>query len=708
MTSTTLPYVPSKNSQKAIIAFYQECIDLAGKQYSIREALRKIDLAYMRELDWTDDSLKAKWFAQRGDPTKFENVILPVVMPQVEAATAYQMSVFLTGHPIFSAVTRPGLENIALQIDAVVEDQQIRGDWITEFSQAFRDGYKYNLLAMETDWKRKTTFAPDSGTLKELQWQGNVVKRLDLYNTFFDTRVVPRKIAADGEFAGYVEPMSRIALKRFLDSLPYNFNVTEAFESGGGSNPMNASSSGYDLYYHPAINEEAGIIPTDRTSKTDTNWLAWAGLVEDSRRPNIEYQNSYMVSTLYGRIIPTDFAFRGVPGTNTPQVWKFIIVNGSVVVYAERLTNAHDMLPITLAQPLDDGLGYQTKSFAQNLAPIQSITSAIANSTIAGRRRAIADRMLYDSARISAAHINSDQPVARIPVRPSVSGQDLRAAIYQIPFEDSQFQINQSELQGYMNYANMISGLNPTRQGQFVKGNKTRYEFAETMGNANARDQLVSLGLEGSLMTPVKEIIKINIFQYQPPQTILFAARQQEVEVDPVALREANISFKMSDGLIPADKLIDGESLESALQAMAQNPAIAQGYNITPAFSYLMKSRGADLTPFEKSQQQMAYEQATMQWQQAMAQIAESLKGMDPEAAQQLMQSAPPQPTPEQFGYDPSLPPQAQTGQAVGGTRTSILDQVTQAMQAETGERSALGEAPPQGNQASAINEETN
>lgn len=697
MTSTTLPYVPSAQSQQAILAFWRECTNLGSSQYNIREALRKIDLSYMRELDWTDETLKAKWFAQRGDPTKFQNVIMPVVMPQVEAAVAYQMSVFLTGHPIFGAVTRPGLENIALQMDAVIEDQQIRGDWITEFSQAFRDGYKYNLLAVETDWKRKTTFAPETGTLKELQWQGNAIRKLDLYNTFFDTRVVPRKLAQDGEFAGYTEPMSRIALKRFIDSLPYHFNVTKAFESGGGSRPTD-TASGYSLYYHPILNEEANIVPQDRTAKSDTDWFAWAGLVQDERRPKIKYQNSYMVSTLYGRIMPTDFNFRGVPGTNTPQVWKFIIINGSVVIYAERLTNAHDLLPITMAQPLDDGLGYQTKSFAQNLAPIQNITSALANLTIAGRRRAIADRMLYDSARISAAHINSDQPVARIPVKPSVSGQPLGAAIYQVPFQDDQFQTNQVELQGYMSYANMISGLNPARQGQFVKGNKTRYEFAEIMGNANARDQLVSLGLEGSLMTPIKEMIKINIFQYQPPQTILFTSRQTEVEVDPVALREANISFRMSDGLMPADKLIDGESLEAALQAMAQNPSIAAGYNITPAFSYLMKSRGADLTPFEKSQQQMAYEQAMQQWTQVTMAAAEELSKNPQITPEQIQQAMPPQPTPEQFGYDPSLPPQAQTGQAVGGTRASILDQVTQTMQAESGQ----GEAPQQNNEVTA------
>jgi hypothetical protein len=405
----------------------------------------------------------------------------------------------------------------------------------------------------------------------------------------------------------------------------------------------------------------------------------------------IEYKNSYVVHTIYGRIMPTDFGFRGVPGTNTPQVWKFIIVNGQVVVFAERCTNAHDLIPILMAQPLDDGLGYQTKSFAQNLAPIQSITSAIANLSIAARRRSVADRMLYDAARISPGHINNDQPTARIPVKPSVSGQALSAAVYQLPFEDSQFSHNQNELQGYMSYANMITGLNPARQGQFVKGNKTRFEFAEIMGNANARDHLVSLGLEGSFFTPAKEIIKVNILQYQPPATIISPSQGTETEVDPTQLREAVISFKLSDGINPADKMIDGESLQASLQAMAQNPQIAAGYNITKAFSYLMKSRGANLTPFEKSPAQLAYEQAMQQWQQAVATIAEALSNgqMTPE---EIQKNLPPQPVPADFGYDPSNP-NTPAAEVRGGTRTSLLEQVTQTLQAEQQQ----GQQPMQG-----------
>ena len=73
-------------------------------------------------------------------------------------------------------------------------------------------------------------------------------------------------------------------------------------------------------------------------------------------------------------------------------------------------------------------------------------------------------------------------------------------------------------------------------------------------------------------------------------------------------------------------------------------------------FSYIMKTQGADLKAFEKSPEQQAYEQALGAWQN-MAQLAIE-KGKEVDAV------LPPQPLPEQYGYDPKAnkpaPPGAQ------------------------------------------------
>lgn len=681
-------YTPSSRSQDAILAFHRQCYSLLNQQWNIRDQLRQIDLAYMRETDYTVEQAKAKLANRRGDSTKFQNITLPIVMPQVESAVTYQQSVFLSGYPIFGVVSYPEFAEEALMMDTIIGEQQIYYGWVAELIKTMRNGFKYNVAACEVDWKRQVTYSLETdlkfgkdGKPNQILYEGNCLKALDMYNTFWDTRCKPNEVADFGEFAGYTELMSRIRLKQFIQSLPTQINVTKAFESGYSA-PVAYGSDGLETYYLPFLNPEAML---DLSTQATTDWMAWAGI--SGQGSNIQYKNMYQVTTLYGRILPSDFNMSGIPGQNTPQIWKFIIVNNQVIVYAERMTNAHNKLPILFYQPMDDGLGYQTKSLAKNVEPIQDITTALANSSIASRRRAISDRMLFDPSRVSAAALNNDSPNAKIPVRPAAYQDDLSKAVYAFPFRDDQFQINNAEIQFYSQYANQISGLNPTRQGQHVKGNKTRFEFAETMNYANGRDQSIALSTEASFFTPMKEIIKMNILQYQGGVSLYNREASVSVEIDPVMLRKANLAFKVSDGLTPSEKLIDGESMAMAMQTIASVPALAQSYNLAPMFSYLMKMRGARLQPFEKSPEQMAYEQAIAAWMQSAQAIAEAAKDteppMTPEQLDAMVKQSP-MPQPEQFGYTPGQPTASKENPVTGreSLLTSMSGKVEQIQQA--------------------------
>jgi hypothetical protein len=551
--------------------------------------------------------------------------------------------VFLSGSPIFGCVSSPEYEDAAQGMEALLDEQSTRGGWVGHLGMFFRDGFKYNLSALEVSWEDKVTAALDSdptfgngkqGKPKEIIWSGNCIKRLDPYNIIFDTRVPLSKISEFGEFAGYTELMGRTALKMYIATLPNKMvdNIQAAFESGLGGNTVNTSSVA--AYYIPPINQDALINLNIRNS---TDWMAWASASQSNSK--IQYKNVYEVTTLYARIIPADFGMR-VPAPNTPQVWKFIYVNHQILIYAERQTNAHGRLPILFGQPLEDGLSYQTKSYAQNVEPIQQVSSALLNSTIAARRRAISDRGLYDPSRVSEAQINSDNPSAKIPVRPAAYGKPLSEAYYPIPFRDDQSGTIMQEMGTIIKMAEIITGQNPARQGQFVKGNKTQTEYSDVMNNSNGRDQLQSILYEVQVFTPLKEILKLNILQYQGPTSVYYKETGQQINVDPVKLRQAIINFKMSDGLTPASKLINADSFQTALQVIGSSPQIGSGYNLAPMFSYLMKTQGALIGDFEKSKEQVAYEQAMSQWTQ-MAQLSLS-KGIPWQQ---------PQPTPEQFGY---------------------------------------------------------
>lgn len=640
MAATNTPFQLFPQSQAAVRQFINAAGMLTSSIFSDRERMLHADLSYIRELDASEEQKLAKQANRKGDTTKFQNIQVPLSLIQVESAVTYQASVFLTGSPIIEAVASPEFEDQALAMNALIEENSQRTAWVANLTKTLRDGFKYNKGSVEVVWDRIVTgvletdtgFSTTQGKPKEIIWQGNAIKHLDAYNTFLDPRVQPSRCHIDGEFAGYIKKMHRIQLKTFIQNLPNSMNVKEAFESGVGG-----GAASY-RYYMPQLNPN---VFANSVNQGEFDWFSWAGIA--STNQDIQYKNWYEVVTIYARIIPKDFDIR-VPASSTPQIWKFILVNGQVLIYAERQTNAHNYLPILTLVPNDDGLGYQTKSLLDNAMPFQSIVSALWNSNIASRRRAISDRAVYDPSRISSALVNSDSPTAKIPTRPNAYGKPVSDAYMAIPYRDDQAGVTMQESQALMGLANLTSGQNQARQGQFVKGNKTLSEYEGVMANSNGRDQVTAINIEAQFFIPLKEILKLNTMQFQGGISLYSPIQKTTVSIDPVKLRQAALSFKMTDGIAPTDKVIGADAFQVAMQVIGSSAQINQNYNLAPLFSYLMKTQHADLRPFEKSQQQVAYEQASQQWMQ-LAQLAI-------EKGQPFQQ---PQPKPQDYGYDPSL-----------------------------------------------------
>jgi hypothetical protein len=153
--------------------------------------------------------------------------------------------------------------------------------------------------------------------------------------------------------------------------------------------------------------------------------------------------------------------------------------------------------------------------------------------------------------------------------------------------------------------ADQATGQNKVDRGQFQKGNKTKTEFETTMVNSNSRQQLSSLAIEYQFMTPIKEVIKSNTLQYQQPGTILNRDLREEVNVDPVELRKSILEFKLTDGLLPADKMLNSNLLTVFLQTAQALPAVGTEYDVMGMFLYWAKLQGAYwLEDFKRNPQQ--------------------------------------------------------------------------------------------------------
>jgi hypothetical protein len=333
-----------------------------------------------------------------------------------------------------------------------------------------------------------------------------------------------------------------------------------------------------------------------------------------------------------------------VPEEKTPQVWKFIIVNGQVVIYGERCSNAHGHIPMIFGQPLEDGLGYQTKSYATNVLDMQDIASTLWNGFIASKRRLVGDRVLYDPLRIRKEDINSTNPAAKIPVRPAAYGKNIQEAVFPFPYRDEQTASMLIGAEQVMKLADRVNSQNAAQQGQFVKGNKTSGEFFETMGRGNIHNQTMAIMTENQVFVPVKEVIKLNILQYQEAATLYNPQKKQTVQVKPEELRKQAVHFMMSDGANPKDKVLNTDEFQTALQVIGSSPQFAAGFNLPPMVSYLFKMRGIDLSSFEKSPLQLEWEKMLAVWQNmAMEAVKKGLAAppqpqMPPELIQEMQQ----------------------------------------------------------------------
>ena len=549
----------------------------ARKHTDLHQRFELIDKYIMREGDLTGKGVTAKRMAAGGRKDILRNIEVPIVYSKLDSEVAYQVGVFLTGFPIFGVVSSTKYQDQAVMMQALMGRDQQLYDWVGELSLALRDSMSYNLCATETIWHRQFyTQSAQAGTTNKqaIKYEGNRIKRLDPYNTFWDRSVKPNEVGAKGSYAGYVEEYNYVACKDFLQGLNDEHKVFKNISASL------KSSVNEQLYYRPKIRLD--------TMANDHGWDTFFGFPSVSGHSNVD--GSYEIVTLYSRLIPRDYDIIA-PRAGSPDVYKLIYVN-DYLVYVERIEA--DVLPINLCQPVDYGHGLEDKGFAENLTDLQDVGTALQIARTKTMRRAAGDRALYDPTRIDKQHLLNDGPESKIPVKNSQTQKDLQSAYYRIPFEDSLSGVYANEFNLINRYADDVSGVNQAAQGNFVKGNKTLQEFDTIMTNSRARSQTRSMLLESKLFYRIKETLKENYIKNSISQEVYDRVTRQEVSIDPVELQNAVVEFKISDGLLPSTKLLNADTIQLALQMFSTIPGFAEQYDAAGMAVRLLKGMGME------------------------------------------------------------------------------------------------------------------
>lgn len=567
--------------------------------------------AYIEKDSARDDkAVKGKIVNELGDKTKMGATEIAICKIQLETFHAYLTGMFLTGSPIFAAVSDKELEDAASMLTALTLRDQERMGWVANLLQCFNDLLRYPFCAAEVVWEtRRGTAVAEKlessgnsklGVVNPVIYEGNMIRRIDPKNVIRDPSVHPFRCHIDGTYAGYIEKLNYIQLKlRYLmwdDLFTIKANIPEIWKS---------TATG--LYYTPPVRTSGTV------SSGGQNWADFWGMPKLTTKTDVS--GNYEVVTLYARLIPREF---GMPTTNDgqPQLYKLIFVN-TLLAYSELITQSHEYLPIVFGQ-LEPG-SVDLKSMCEDVMDLQDLSTSFMNAALDSMRRAVSDRAIYDPTRISKAAIESTSPVSKIPVKVNAYQNGLDNAYKQIPYED-RISGNMTSMMALLEQlANKTTGQNPASQGTFQKGNKTRSEFDTVMNNSEARMQLGAMYVEGSFLAPIKEIIKFNYLLNASSETVQHKAEQKKVNIDPTVLRQSAPEFQMASGIMPATKLANTDLLFQAYQLMGQDPMLSIEYDTGAMFVSAIKQQGlTGMESYKRSEEEVKNRLALIQ-QQAQA-----------------------------------------------------------------------------------------
>jgi hypothetical protein len=594
----TLPQRPlrlSRKSQNMLLQHVANILVEHKRHTEIYNKMEVIDAAYARyQATKTEDGSGVDTRAANIQCGIQDDIVAPIVVAQVDSMVGYLADVFLSGYPLFPVLSTPKNRIYAEQLETLLDDHAMLGGYVRQLLLFLRDGVKYNISAIEASWDAIDQFNVESDftdmengkKITRNQKYFTKLKRLDMYNTIWDRTVAPGDVSAQGDYAGYIEVLSRTKLKRLLNKLTQGDKVYNGVEALACGSNVNAATSEYRV--HPQVNNYV----SPKRPESGVDWYEYITGKAESRSVGT---GNYEVITVYARIMPSEFEMHNIPQPNTPQIWKLRVVNGKVIISAERVISAQDHLPILFGQPLEDGLGYQTKSVAEGAIPFQHGATTLFNIRFASARRAISDRALYDPDLINPKDINAPVPAPKIPVRGSaLKEKTLDAAYKQIPFDNRGMEHVIQDATVLVDFSKQLTGQNNARQGQFQKGNKSVAEFEGVMGGAEDRLRLPAITLEAQVFVPLKEILKLNIFQYGGDAIVVSQKNGTEYNIKMDELRKQVLSFRMSDGHTPKSKMASTDMLTTGMQMLSNSPILQQTYgSLLPGmFIHLMSLGG--------------------------------------------------------------------------------------------------------------------
>ena len=569
-----------------LLDYILERVDTAHEFHSAMtdkfEAIDKEVAGYIR---LTEEEKRNKKDTEAGRGPKPYTTSLQLTRTQLDEACTYIMNVFFPEEGPYTAIAEVEKQDVAKSLSTLMNKHSDGFKHYRTVNKAVFDGLKYNVGCWLTHWReiRGTVMENDAAhqpQRKENQvvLEGNELGYLNPYNTLFDPSIHPVDVATDGEFFGFVELLTDFHAKRAeANGLLYNLKA------------LKTNTQGAKKYW-----TEMPDIVGDAIKGTSysTNWVS---ILTGNGGPAMTKLSASSREFLTVFIWLPEKELN-LSEAETYAIWRVVIADGKVIAAADKMDNAHGMLPCSVLMPWDDAFGSQTQGFAEILLPYQRFASFQMNMAQLAARKDLYGITVYNE-NVIPGLANADMIAGTVPFSGAIDGTDISKIVQQLSNKST----TQPTMQDVENMEALMQKMLPTNLTQQVASleRATQYQAAATVQSGNRRNLKIAKMIDIQAFEPSRRMQLYNIMEFQEAVSVL-TPDGQSVEIKPSNLRDTDFIFNIGAGLRGIDKLLIIEGLKDVLFAIIQNPQASQKVDIVKLLDYITSLMGdyTDISQF--------------------------------------------------------------------------------------------------------------
>ena len=568
-----------------------------------------------------------------GEGTSMPPMRLALSKSQLDDMVTYVLSLIMPDGQIYGAIAPTEKANAAAAFAAYMNHDARMFAHYDAYKKSIRDALAYNFGGLHAVWTQQhgIKLVVDETTQQVQQqrgvtYSGNALDALDPYNTMIDWSVKPKYLYRLGEYAGFVELMSLDALHRqqyeehiygFKDAFRVEYNprsgeythdaiVPDWITRGAaiGQAAMGGTNGAYNTNFYvrkPSVRSSSyGADPCEggndaANSKRYPNKIDFTKVMEDrvshsASREDIDERQCERV-TMYIRLVPKEW---GLSPLASFELWKFVIINGRLIVVGEPARTAHDFIPIFVSTPETDVDEAESKSQIEYLNPMQDYIAAQLNSHVTSQRKKLNGGItIYDPVRIPLNELK-DPTHGTIAARPSLSDQPLSSAIHQISdVPDTNNTISEMKV-----LHDLMLQLNPTQQANQVASleRATQYQAAATVQAGSRRQFTTARVIDTQAFTPCRIVLSTNIMINGEKLKLRIPPFDEETDVTPQQFISENLEFRLSDGLRGLDRVLLTQMAKDVLAATLQSKQAAAQIDIVKMLDWVMRVAGNEVS----------------------------------------------------------------------------------------------------------------